>query len=98
MSTLLTTLEERLISEAEFGLFHFYGNITHKKAIELRKEGFIVKDSMENKRFPRNHRIYWGQAVVDCDDVHTLNENNPEYSFAQKLWVIAMKNQPAFRR
>ena len=95
MSRLTTPLEERLISEAEFGLFHFYEDITHKKEVELRQAGFIVTDSKEIKRFPRRHRIYWGQAVVECEDVHSLNENDTQYSFAQKLWVIAMKNQPA---
>ena len=93
MSKLVTPLEERLISEAEFGLFYFYENITHKKAVELRNSGFIVTDSMESKKFPRQHRIYWGQAIVECKNVHILNENDSQYSFPQKLWIIAMKNQ-----
>lgn len=94
MSRLTTPLEDRLVSEAEFGLFHSYENITHKKALELRKQGFFVIDSMQMRKFPRLHRIYWGQAIVKCDDVHSLNENDPQYSLPQKLWIIAMKNQP----
>ena len=97
MSRLIIPLEEQLISEAEFGLFYFYRDITHKKAIELQKEGFIVKDSLQSRRFPRQHRIYWGHAVVKCDYIYTLNENDPQYSFPQKLWIIAMKNQPAIK-
>ena len=42
MSRLATPLEEKLISEAEFGLFHFYEDITHKKAVELRQAGIDV--------------------------------------------------------
>ena len=95
MSRLATPLEERLISEAEFGLFYMYDDITHKKASELQKEGFIVKDSMQNRSFPRQHKIDWKQAVVECEDINSLSENDSQYSFAQKLWIIAMKNQPA---
>ncbi len=97
MSRLITSLEERLISEAEFGLFYFYEHMTHKKAVELQKEGFIVTDSFENKAFPRLHKIYWEHAVVECEDVHVLNENDSRYSLPQKLWIIAMKNQPAVK-
>ena len=95
MSRLTTPLEDRLVSEAEFGLFYMYEDITHKKSAELKEQGFIVKDSMQNRSFPRLHKIDWKQAVVECEDVHSLNENDSQYSFAQKLWIIAMKNQPA---
>ena len=94
MSKLTTPLEDRLVSEAEFGMFYMYENITHKKAKELVNKGFIVKDSMENKNFPRQHKIDWKQAVVECEDINSLSENDSQYSFAQKLWITSMKNQP----
>lgn len=87
-------LKKKLISEATFGLFHAYEKITHQKAIQLRKEGFNVRDSFENKPFPRSHKIYWGQAVVECDDVSKLNPDDSIYTFPQKLWIISMQHQP----
>lgn len=99
MSKLLISLEDRLISEAEFGLFFLYAKLTLKKAEELRKQGFIVTDSHENKGFPRSHKICWKSAgvyVFDYENIKSLNENNTEYTFAQRLWIISEKNQPSF--
>ena len=89
----VTTLEDRLWSEAEFGMFHSYETITKSTAIELRKKGFIVLDSKDKRSFPRIHRIYWGQAVVECDDVHALNASDSKYTFPQQLWITSMQNR-----
>lgn len=101
MGKLLTPLEQRLISEAEFGLFELYAKITLKKALELRTKGFVVTDSHESKGFPRLHKICWktaGVYVFDYENVHNLDENNKEYSFAQRLWIISEKNQPSIKQ
>lgn len=87
-----TPLEETMNSEAEFGLFYAYSKISHQRTIELRKQGFIVTDSLESCKFPRLHRICWAQAVVETTDVKSLNENDDCYTPAQKLWIISMKN------
>lgn len=87
------TIEERMISEAEFGLFFAYLKIGLNKAKELREKGCIVTDSKEVKSSPRFHRISWKDAKVECKDVNLLDENSDKYTFAQKLWIISMKNQ-----
>lgn len=100
MSKLLTPLEERLISEAEFGVFYLYAKITLKKAEELRKQGFVVTDSHENKSSPRLHKICWrcaGVGVFDYKNINNLDENDEQYSFAQRLQIISEKNQPSLK-
>lgn len=87
------TVEERMKSEAEFGLFFAYLKIGLNKAKELREKGCIVTDSKEVNYFPRFHRISWKDAKVECEDVNLLDENSDKYTFAQKLWIISMKNQ-----
>lgn len=90
------TVEEKLMSEAEFGLFTANFKISKTKASELQENGFEVIDSKEYNYFPRLHRISWKNAMVECkEDVKFLNEKDSEYSLAQKLWIISMKNQPA---
>lgn len=89
------TVEEKLKSEAEFGLFSANFKIGKTKANELRENGFEVTDSKEFNYFPRFHRISWKNSVVECKDVNSLNEKDSKYSLAQKLWIISMKNQPA---
>lgn len=91
---ILATVEERITSEAEFGLFSADLKIGKKKAFELREKGLKVTDSKEIKSFPRLHHISWKEAMVECRDVNSLDENSDEYSLAQKLWIISMKNQP----
>lgn len=88
------TVEEKLKSEAEFGLFSASFKIGKTKANELRASGCEVTDSKEFNYFPRIHRISWKEAKVECEDVKSLDENDPKYSFAQKLWILSMKNQP----
>lgn len=90
------TVEEKLMSEAEFGLFAASFKIGKTKASELQENGFEVTDSKEYNYFPRLHRISWKNAIVECkEDVKSLNEKDLKYSLAQKLWIISMKNQPA---
>lgn len=101
MSKLLIPLEQWLISEAEFELFYLYDKITLKKAKELRKEGFVVTDSHENRSSPRLHKICWkcaGVGVFDYENINNLDENNMQYSFAQRLWIISEKNQPSIKQ
>ena len=88
------TIEERMKSDAYFGLFFADLKIGKTKANELRENGFYVLDSKEAKNFPRFHHISWKNAKVECEDVNLLDENSNEYTFAQKLWIISMKNQP----
>ena len=90
---IMAPVEERMISEAEFGLFFAYLKIGLNKAKELREKGCIVTDSKEVNYFPRFHRISWKDAKVECEDVNSLDENSDKYTFAQKLWIISMKNQ-----
>lgn len=100
MNKLLASLEERLISEAEFGLFYLYDKITLKKAEELRAQGFVVTDSHENRSSPRLHKICWkcaGVGVFDYEPINSLDENNQNYSLAQRLWIISQKNQPSLK-
>lgn len=89
------TVEERLMSEAEFGLFTANFKIGKTKAKELKENGFEITDSKEFNYFPRLHRISWKNSVVECEDIKSLNEKDSKYSLAQKLWIISMKNQPA---
>lgn len=89
----LITLEEKLISEAEFGFFYYYGKLTKKMANQLRKEGFIVTDSKETRSYPRLHKVSWSNVTINCENVYDLNENDPKYSLIEKLWIISSKNQ-----
>lgn len=88
------TVEERMKSEAEFGLFFAYLKIGLKKSKELQKQGCSIIDSNETNFFPRLHRISWENARVECEDVQKLNEKSDQYTLSQKLWIISMKNQP----
>lgn len=89
-----TTVEEKLYSEAEFGLFFAYQKITKTKANELRTKGLQVADCNNARSFPRLHYISWKNAKVDCEDISSLDEKFDEYTLAQKLWIVSMKNQP----
>lgn len=93
-------LKSKLMEQANLGLFYLYESISQKVAVELRNKGFTVTDSHESKNFPHVHRICWrevGFSVIDYDPVDILDENNPKYSLAQKLWIISEKNQPSFK-
>ena len=89
-----TVVEDKLYSEAEFGLFFAYQKITKKKADELRTNGLQVADCNDSRSFPRLHYISWKNAKVNCEDVSSLDEKSDEYTLAQKLWIVSMKNQP----
>lgn len=86
-------LEKRMETEAGWGLFCCYEEITLKKALQLRKRGFEVTDSRDSNKSPRRHRIAWKDAVVKCVDVHALNPDSYCYTAPQKLWIIAMQNR-----
>lgn len=88
------TVEQRMESEAEFGLFFADLKIGKNKANELREKGFDVLDSKKVNYFPRFHHISWKEAMVACDDVQKLDEKSDQYTLAQKLWIISMKSQP----
>ena len=91
---ILATVEEKLESEAEFGLFIANFKIGKVKAQSLRDQGCIVTDSKEVNYFPRLHRISWKSAKVECNNIQELDEKSETYTLAQKLWIISMKNQP----
>ncbi len=98
---LSVSLYERLISEAEFGLYYFYARITLKEAANLTSLGFVVTDCFEHKGFPRLHKICWkcaGVGVFDYENIDILDENNMKYSLAQRLWIISEKNQPSIKQ
>lgn len=100
MNLVTPFLEERLISEAEFGLYELYAKITLKKAKELREKGFVVTDSYESKASPRLHKICWKEAgvyVFDYENVYNLDENDPKYSLSQRLWIISEKHKPSLK-
>lgn len=88
--TIVLPINERMKSEAEFGLFHVYTKLTKKKAEDFREEGFIVVDSKEVNYYPRFHKISWEHASV-TGKIESLDENSEEYSFPQKLWITATK-------
>lgn len=88
------TIEEELIEEAKLGLLTVNLKIGKIKAQKLQENGCEVTDSKEYNYFPRFHRISWKNAIVKCkEDVSTLNEDDPSYSLAEKLWIIAMKSR-----
>ena len=89
--TPVVTIEERMKSEAEFGLFYYYAEISKRKAEKLRKEGFDVRDSKYNQGYPRLHRISWEWSSVE-GDIDTLDENSAEILFSQKLWIVSTKS------
>lgn len=92
---ILATVEERIESEAEFGLFFANLKIGKNKATELLGKGLVVTDSKESNYFPRLHHISWKDAKVEIkESINTLDEDSKEYTLAQKLWIISMKNQP----
>ena len=33
-------------------------------------------------------------AMVECRDVNLLDEKSNEFTLAERLWIISMKNQP----
>ena len=91
----LIPVEEKMFSEAEFGLYNLYYIITLKKAEELREQGFVVTDSKETRNSPRLHKIDWSKACVgkfDYEDVSSLDEKSDEYTLPQKLYIVTYKN------
>lgn len=95
----IVTPEERLISEACFGLFFANMHLTKKQADQLRNAGLVVADLKDKKNYPRLHWISWKNAVVVSDnieslDIESLDENSSDYTLAQKLWIISNKNLP----
>lgn len=87
------TVEKKLEDVAKLGLFFDNPKIGKNKAKCLQEEGCEVTDSKEYNYFPREHRVSWKEAKVECEDVTKLDENSDEYSFAQKLWILSMKHQ-----
>lgn len=100
MAKLKDQFEWKLVSEAEFGAFYYYAKITKKKSIELINQGFEVTDSKNARNYPRLHRIYWGNALKleENQNIRMLNENDPKYTFPERLWIISTKSlqDPAY--
>lgn len=83
-------LEERMLSEAEFGAFYIYAKISKKKASELRRVGFNVLDPKETKKSSKAYRISWEWNVIE-GDVSEMDENSDQYRFPEKLWIVSTK-------
>lgn len=81
-------VEDKILSEAEFGLFYLRAVITKKKAKELKDAGFEVQ-ILDSKR--RLYYINWHASYVLCNDVFLLNENCDEFTLSQKAWIISQK-------
>ena len=93
---IMIPVEEKMVSEAEFGLFFMHYVITLKKAKELREMGFEVTDLNQQHSSPRLHKIAWNQAgfgVFDYKNIMELDETDPKYTLPQKLWLITSKVQ-----
>ena len=90
----MVTPEERLMSEADFGLFYAKVLIGKNKAIDFQNQGFDVLDTKNVNYYPRIHKVSWKKASVECEDVQVLDEKSDEYTLPQKLWIISKKNQP----
>lgn len=81
-------VEDKIFSEAEFGLFYLRAVITKKKAKELKDAGFEVL-ILDSKR--HLYYINWVASYVVCDDVFLLDENYDEFSLSQKAWIVSQK-------
>ena len=93
---ILIPVEEKMLSEAEFGYYDLHYIITKKKANELREQKFVVTDLHKTNRFPRLHKIDWshaGSQLTNSLEVNSLDENNEKYCFAERLWIISSKNK-----
>lgn len=82
---------ERMKKNAVYGSFHIYMGLTQKKAEELQKEGFkVISSKYGNTPY---QKVTWQYAKVKCDDISSLDENDEQYSLAQRLWILAKKCQ-----
>lgn len=81
-------VEQKIISEAEFGVFFLTAIITKRKAKELEEEGFEVTVFSSKNRL---YYIKWANSIVECEDVNLLDENSNEYTLSQKAWIISKK-------
>lgn len=91
---IITPVEERIKTDAMYGIFFAHVKISKTKAEVLRQEGLTVTDLHDSNKFPRTHYISWKEAKVECEDVSALNEKSDTYTFAQQLWIISKKSQP----
>lgn len=94
MGNATTIVKEKLMSRAKLGLFFATMTISKNIVNYLLEQDCKVIDSKEVNYFPREHHIRWEDAKVECKDVNLLDEKSDEYSLAQRLWIISMKNQP----
>ena len=92
--TIITPVEERMKTDAMFGIFFAHVKIGKAKAEALRQEGLKVTDLHDSTKFPRLHYVCWKESKVECTDVSSLDEKSDAYTFAQQLWILSMKNQP----
>ena len=91
---IMVPVEERMLTEAEFGFFELCYLITTEKADELRKDGFSVTSIEDREDSPRVFRIDWsraGESFKD-EDVLKLNENDPKYKLSEKLFIISTQS------
>ena len=87
-------LQNKLEKESEFGLFFACLSIGLNEAEVLREEGCDVTDLQNKNSYPRHHWIKWKKSEIECEDIELLDENSGNYTFSQRLWIIAMKHKP----
>ena len=87
-------LQTKLEKEAEFGLFFACLSIGLNDSELLRKECCDVTDLQNSKSYPRYHWIRWKESEIEHENIQLLDENSDDYSFSQRLWIIAMKHKP----
>ena len=81
-------IEQKIISEAEFGVFFLRHRISNQVSENLRKQGFKVELLSSSLRI---YYISWKSSVVRCTNIWSLDETSNKYTLAQKAWIISKK-------
>ena len=64
---------------------------TQSDVDKLEYDGFILNKSTKSMKGSKIYNVSWGHAVVDSDNIESLNENLYIYTLPEKLWIIAQK-------
>ena len=87
-------LDERLESAAEFGNFHYFWKINSRKVISLKENGFNLREIASSRSWPKLYEISWKNAKVALAEgkpLEDLDIFSPDFTQAQRLWIIASK-------
>ena len=82
---------EGMKRQAIFGSFQYRTEKLSKNQIkEFQEAGFkvIIPSEFDCSKF---QTITWRYAKIKCDDIYSLDENDENYSLAQRLWIISKK-------